>query len=280
VVVDWSAASLPKQGPDSIWWRCEGLNLEPRTRNPRTRFEAYCQLQLLELLVRSVELGRRTLVGYDFPLGFPSSSLGPWRVAWEMISHRVLDGVQRENRNNRWEVAADLNRAYTGRDAPFWGCPAAAASEFLKPMKPADLGAREFRLTELRVSHKRPKSVWQMLGAGSVGSQSLLGIPYVSLLRGHQYLSSQSRIWPFETGLRVPPRKDCLVVHAEVWPSLAPASGRAYKLKDKAQVGSLARWLAEADRRGELDRWFAGPPDLTDSERQQAILEEGWILGV
>jgi precorrin-8X/cobalt-precorrin-8 methylmutase len=147
-------------------------------------------------------------------------------------------------------------------------------------LKPADLGMQEYRLTESRVKDKRPKSVWQMLGAGSVGSQALLGIPYVGLLRGHQYLSGKSRIWPFETGLHAPTRKDCLVLHAEVWPSLLPVSLRSRTVKDKVQVCALARWFAEVDSRGELEKWFAGPADLDETDRQHVVNEEGWILGV
>ena len=41
----------------------------------------------------------------------------------------------------------------------------------------------EFRITEERVKWSGVKSQWQLYGAGSVGSQTLLGIPYVRKLR-------------------------------------------------------------------------------------------------
>jgi hypothetical protein len=70
------------------------------------------------------------------------------------------------------------------------------------------------------------------------------------------------------------------VVHAEVWPSLLPVMLSSRTVKDKAQVCALPRWFSDTDARGELERWFGGPTDLTEAERQHVINEEGWILGV
>jgi hypothetical protein len=44
----------------------------------------------------------------------------------------------------------------------------------------------------------RPQPAWKLVGAGAVGSQTLVGIPVVSRLRAHDALRDVSRVWPVE----------------------------------------------------------------------------------
>ena len=77
--------------------------------------------------------------------------------------------------------------------------------------------------------------IWKLYGNGSVGSQALLGIPYLTALRNDPVLASVSRGWPFETGLgALPgrPKRDCLIVHAEIYPSLVPNQTTEGEVKD------------------------------------------------
>jgi hypothetical protein len=287
VIVDWSANSTPKRGRDSIWIavldRRDAGSPVPMAHNLATRHEA-------ERFVAALidEAGsRRTLIGVDFSLGYPSGTaagLGlagrPWSAMWEFLE-RTIDDDHR-NRNNRFVVAAAMNAALTGGPGPFWGCPPAAATPTLSgtkpPKPPRSAGLAEWRLVEdrLRESGWRPFSVWQLLGAGSVGSQSLVGVPVVARL-GRRY-GDRVQVWPFTTGVQAPEVAPGEVVVAEVWPSMLPTSAVAGRERDRVQVEATSRWLHDLDRAGQLGAAFA--PRLDEASISTVVDEEGWVLGV
>lgn len=265
LAVDWSASRVPKSGSDSIWLCLHGREPE----NPRTRAAATERVR--RLLRDALDAGRRILVGFDFPYGYPAGfadrvAPGPapaWRRIWDLLSELVED--DEGNGNNRHAVAAELNRRL-GEDA-FWGRP-------LSPTKPQPAPVREWRHVEqtLRTRRLYPKSVWQLSYAGCVGGQALVGIPRVRALRLDPGLAAASAVWPFETGFRVPPR-EARVVHAEIWPTMAPFAAGLHPVRDAAQVASVAGFWARLDAAGSLRPWFeaAGTTSAAD--------EEGWILG-
>jgi precorrin-8X/cobalt-precorrin-8 methylmutase len=122
VAVDWSAANRPKIGRDSIWWcvasrHARSISLA-RVENPATRSEAHEQLgELLRALLRE---GKRVLVGFDFPYGYPAgfaAVLGlrapAWHSTWKLLRELIQD--RPTNANNRFDVAEELN----------WLCPSA-----------------------------------------------------------------------------------------------------------------------------------------------------------
>ncbi|HRE44284.1 MAG TPA: cobalamin biosynthesis protein CbiG, partial [Terricaulis sp.] len=89
IMVDWSAASKPTTGPDSVWIGVMKRNVRFQMAfeafNPATRAEAEKLLdaQLAELSRKS----ERVMVGFDFPLGFPRGTAAalklegaPWRA--------------------------------------------------------------------------------------------------------------------------------------------------------------------------------------------------------
>ncbi len=290
IIVDWSAAARPVQGADSIWISC----LERRSdgvvpvllANPPTRAEAVARLA--DLLSDLISRDRVTLVGFDFAFGYPQGFAGrlradapDWRAVWKELAARIRD--EDDNANNRFAVAAALNEKLSGRPFPFWGCPAGAETAQLTARKPDGYGddLAEYRLTD-RVTHG-PKSVWQLAYAGSVGSQSLLGIARLFQLRHHPWLADVTRIWPFETGLGSlsrPGPGEWRVLIAEVYPSMlatAPAHG---EVRDARQVQALAAHFADADAQGRLAPLFAGPADLTAEQRRAVEREEGWTLGI
>jgi precorrin-8X/cobalt-precorrin-8 methylmutase len=286
LVVDWSAANAPRQGADSIWLchlRRENGRLRQTTlENPATRQSA--RERLLQLLEADRAAGRRTLAGFDFPLGYPAglaARLGlaepGWHAVWEWLAARLVDGP--DNRNNRFEVAACMNERVSGEAAPLWGCPSGAARPFLAPThhrRFAALGLAEQRLTDRRV--KGPQPVWKLYGNGSVGSQALTGIPVLYALR--RALAPTVAVWPLETGLMPPRLRPGEIVFAEVYPSLLPAQPLDGEVKDSAQVRALARHFAALDAAGSLAPLFHGDPSLDDAERAQVEREESWILGV
>lgn len=123
VMVDWSAANGPRTGRDSIWIgiRKAGEEMTPPA-NPATREEATSQLQ--EALERFVSKGKRVLVGFDFPFGYPGGfanafsrgdleGCSPWRFTWDRLKAEIKDDAK--NRNNRFDVARALNRQVGAR---------------------------------------------------------------------------------------------------------------------------------------------------------------------
>ncbi len=114
--------------------------------------------------------------------------------------------------------------------------------------------------------------MWKLWGAGSVGSQTLTGIPVVYRLRHDSRLEAISRVWPFEVDIPELPEGRGAVVHAEIWPSLDAIPYQAGLVKDQAQVLALAQSLRHRDRSGTLAAIFIAP--------SSAATEEGWILGV
>ena len=286
VMVDWSAASAPRRGRDSIWYtvlaRRNGALRRLVLDNPATRAEA--ESGLTRRLASLRGRGDRVLVGFDFPFGYPSGTaarLGitglPWRHFWQELDDSIEDGP--DNRNNRFDVAESLNRRLTGEAFPFWGDVREDGRPYLRRRGRRAHGRgdlAERRLCELRIRSTQP--VWKLAGAGSVGSQSLMGIPRVWRIRRDPRLANACHIWPFETGLRYDSRPQIQL--AEVYPSLVPAPPLKDKPKDAAQVVAIARHFAALDTAGRLQHLFAGDPMLTPLERCCIEEEEAWILGV
>lgn len=279
IIVDWSAAATPKTGRDSIWICRHGRDGETVV-NPPTRHAA--RLLLAEMLQTATEKGERVVAGFDFPFGYPAGfarRLGlagtPWRALWDEIAALLDD--RDDNRNNRFEVAAALNRRVSAGAFPFWGRPVRMVSDYLgaKHHRRHDQdGLLEKRLIDTWMVGAQP--CWKLIGAGSVGGQVLTGLPVVRALRDDPRWSQHARIWPCETGLGLPAA--ARVVFAEVWPSWWKACAKLGPPNDKAQVRTVARIFAAADRAGTLAAWFS--PDIGAADSRQILEEEAWTLGV
>lgn len=290
VIVDWSAAAKPATGADSVWIGVVKRDLRFRPAfeafNPPTRAEA--EKKLAAILDDLKKRNEKALVGFDFPLGFPrgvAKSLGlpgdpPWRALWDQLDRMVKD--KPDNTNNRFGVGSELNRRLTGGPFPFWGCPPKDALTTLQPKRqrahgPDDLP--EFRHADLAA--KGAASIWKLYYNGSVGGQALLGIPAVrrlKLSRGEEAV----RIWPFETGfqaLRPADLEGVDVVVSEVYPSMLKVTPAPGEVKDLAQVRAMAEHFARLDEAGKLGGLFARPAGATEEAIEDAVREEGWILG-
>lgn len=298
---DWSASSRPTRvepKKDAIWiGELEGHDAEPKTYYCRTRRQAASLIQ--ERLGSHLAAGRRTLVGFDFPYGYPSGTgqaLGikgteTWMGLWETLSKAIEDTER--NANNRWDVAASLNQHISPSSAgPFWGCPNARQAKTLTSRKigylsfpyalPGGGELRRRRHPERRLPGTQ--EVWKLLGAGSVGSQTLVGIPYVRRLRYAKNLENRSCVWPFETGFSVEKlnAQQPSIVHAEIWPGVVEPAVRANaagRIRDRVQVEQLCLWASREDQNGMLQRLLERPTGLSDDEVKDCVQEEGWILG-
>lgn len=248
--------------------------------NPPTR--AAAEAELIALFDTQQSLS--TLVGVDFSLGYPAGTAGAlgldgpaWSAMWSLLADRIEDDSR--NSNNRFAVAAALNERLTGSAAPFWGCPPSARSAFLASTKPtAESRCAPWREVEeqLRAVGRRPFSSWQLMGAGAVGSQSMMGIPVIGRLRDRY--ADRLDVWPFTTGLGPPRAAAGAIVVAEVWPSMLPVKSGGGAVRDSVQVAMTAQWLAGCDDADCLASLFT---PLVAPGRSAAVTdEEGWVLGV
>lgn len=250
----------------------------------RTRHEAIDRLAAI--LTAEVHAKRRTLVGFDFPFGYPAgvalhlTGRSSAFALWDWLDLQIQDA--RGNENNRYDIAETINRAYPGI-GPCWGRPASWSHPDVPTRKSActrpDAHPPERRLADRRA--QGAKTVWQLAYAGSVGSQVLLGLPALKKLVGDPRLSGQAAIWPLDTGLSVP---GAPVVVAEIYPSLLKTEIRRRinpgEIPDRAQVRVNAEAFARLDQQRRLAPLFEGEEGLTAEERQIVETEEAWILGL
>ena len=292
IIVDWSARSSPspkRRTKDAIWWAVAriygGEIVVASPEYARTRHEALDRL--VGLIAGELDAGRRVLVGFDFPFGYPAgvaerlTGTASAPALWDWLAERIEDAA--DNANNRYDVAAAINEKYRGVVGPCWGRPANWNYPTIPPKK-SQRTCQEPHPPERRIAdhHARgAKTVWQLAYAGSVGSQMLLGLPALKRLVTDPRLAGHAAIWPFETGLRAP---DAPAVIAEVYPSLLRGDVRARQgdneILDRAQVRVNAEAFARLDARGGLALLFAGAPHLTPAERRIVEREEAWILGL
>ncbi|HEV2363472.1 MAG TPA: cobalamin biosynthesis protein CbiG [Caulobacteraceae bacterium] len=290
VIAHWSAAAKPGTGADAIHIGVVKRDVRFRfvfeAHTPATR--AAAETLILSILEDRARRRERTLLGLDFPLGFPRglaaalklSGDPPWRAVWDQLARMVKD--RPDNQNNRFGVGSEINRRLTGGPFPFWGCPPRDALTTLQPRRgrehgPADLP--EFRHVEVALDAVSP--VWKLYYNAATGPQAILGIPMarrLKLARGERL-----RFWPFETGFKALAEGDLdgvEAIAAEVMPSLVTAQPQPGEAKDAAAVRALAEHYARVDEQGQLGALFAPPKRTAADVVVDAAHEEGWVLGV
>ena len=124
--------------------------------------------------------------------------------------------------------------------------------------------------------HPRMQPAWKLAYTGSVGSQSLLGIPILRRLRDHPELTQVSGIWPFEIGGGDAGARG--IVHAEIYPSMLSRPGLD-AIPDREQVNTYVAWLQARQQAGELKGLSERPWGDDPKIHRQVIEHEGWVLG-
>jgi hypothetical protein len=148
-----------------------------------------------------------TVVGVDFAFGFP---------AWWCAVRGWHDAAA------VWRAAEAEGEAWLAACAPpFWGRPGR-----LRPHE----HDRGLRATDLRLGIT-PKSVFQIGGAGAVGTGSVRGMPLLGALR-----KAGAAIWPMDA--------PALHTVLEIYPRILTPAGTV-----KRDAASRARALAEFDAR-------------------------------
>ncbi len=265
LMVDWSGGNDrgPTPKKDAIWVCAArgGIADEPIYMRNRQVAEDW----ILAFLMAEQTARRRVLAGFDFAFGYPTGfgraltgSDDPFAI-WQWITDRIEDSP---NANNRFDVAGQINAQFDGI-GPFWGNGLKRDIAHLprKGLARHDHGMLEKRNAESDAKGAFP--VWQLSGAGAVGSQVLMGVPTLTRLR--QAFLPDIAIWPFE-----PLDKSIAIV--EIWPSLiskaVTATQPAGRIKDAHQVLLLAQTLS------------ALSPDQLGDMLNIAPTSEGSILGL
>lgn len=193
VAIDWSGRRI---GAARHIWLAEAVDGElVDLSSGRTGAEA-----IAEAAERSPEL-----IGLDFAFGFPEG----WSRAQGWTRGR-----------NVWEAAAREGEAWLAAcEPPFWGRPGRG--------RPAD-SVEPLRVTDTDGA----KSVFQIGGAGTVGTGSIRGMPHLLTL-----LEARFDVWPLER-VGDEPRG----VAVEIYPRLF--TGRVAKSNAAARAGAVRELLA------------------------------------
>lgn len=199
IAVDWSGAL---GGARRRIWLAEARDgMLVRLECGRDREE------LIAHLAAEAARGRRMIVGLDFAFSLPCWYLRQLRVRSAPELWAALAGG----------LAEELLR---GCAPPFWGLPGRRRPDGIEP----------YRRTERETAAAtgaRPKSVFQVCGAGSVGAGSLRGMPLLPRLREAGFA-----IWPFDD----PWRASALAL--EIYPRLL--TGAVVKRRAEARAVAMA----------------------------------------
>ncbi len=265
LMVDWSGGNdrgaTPKK--DAIW-ACTargGVADAPVYMRNRQVAEDW----ITDVLRREAQAGRRVLAGFDFAFGYPAGfgktltgTDDPFAI-WDWFAERVEDDPKS---NNRFDLAGEINAKFPGT-GPFWGN---GLQRDIPHLPRKGLAREDHGMTEKRAAEAQTKGafpVWQLSGAGAVGSQVIMGLPMLARLR--RTFGDQLTTWPFEP-LTTP------IALVEIWPSLIAktiaASQPSGQIKDAHQVQVLAETLS------------AMPPEKLARLLDVPSNTEGWILGL
>lgn len=167
VAVDWSGDATASGQRSRIWTAVAEDGEITHLVNGLTRQET------IDLIIAMADVHEEMAVGLDFAFSYP---------AWFFPAHG-LSAVA-----DLWSAVAIHGESWLRTcQPPFWGRPGAG--------RPVNGG--QWRKTELAcesVNGVRPKSVFQVGGAGAVGTGSIRGMPLLLQLREAGF-----SIWPFAT---------------------------------------------------------------------------------
>jgi len=216
IAVDWSGATHSAR---SHIWLAEAMSPTElvRLESGRDRDQLYSHLQSLP--------SEGLVIGLDFAFSFPG---------WFVQSLGLQSAIE------LWPHVVGHGEAWLSRcEPPFWGRPGRPRPPEMQPA---------LRLTDRavpRTSGIAPKSIFQIGGAGAVGTGSIRGM---SLL--HAFHSAGASIWPFSSGtsptlVEIYPRLMTGPVHksnraqraallARRYPNLAPEHARLANASEDA----------------------------------------------
>lgn len=284
IMADWSAANVP--GPKKPHKdRCWVGRLSPGRDQPQL---AYCRTraaarEVIRQWTAEAAPRGRTLIGFDFPFGYPAGSGLPGGRALAERFGALLQEDARD-RNNRFDLAGRLNQELSpDTEGPFWGHPASQSYPGLWTTRPKPWPASipEYRIADQALRHLGIQSVWKLAYPASVGSQVFTGMASIHhLLQDPAF--ADAAIWPFETQWE---KALAPVTIAEIWPNLFypawkehPAAAR-HEIRDAQQIAATLLALADADHEDRIGVMLAAPGDRSGDELAIIEHQEGWIVG-
>jgi hypothetical protein len=163
VAIDWSGAKKPA---GKIW-------IVEATEGSLHRLQPLdSRDHVLRELLQYLQADGHTVVGLDFAFSFP---------CWFCREHSVCNAAQ------MWQLVDGQGERWLRECSwPFWG----------RPGKQRPALDAHFRRTEVRIGAAnsiKPKSTFQIGGAGAVGTGSIRGMPFLPRLRNEGFA-----IWPFD----------------------------------------------------------------------------------
>jgi hypothetical protein len=208
IAIDWSGAKKPAR---KIWMAmvCAG---DVEVRPLQSREQAFREI------VEAANADAHTVVGLDFAFSFPE---------WFFHTHKL------QSVDALWRLAeADGEEWLRACAPPFWG----------RAGKKKPLLGEHFRQTEerARAPKRHPKSIFQIGGAGAVGTGSIRGMPF--LIRAREAGFS---VWPFD----------------------APSARMILEIYPRAFTGAVVKSSLDARKDYMAKHW----PDIRASVRIAAI---------
>ena len=204
--VDWSGALHGDRR--AIWIATVQAGSVESLEAGRSRAE------LIQHLIDLADEDPNVVVGLDFAFSFPR---------WYFADQR-LESVQQ-----LWELAAVKGEEWLSDcNPPFWG---RAGKTCPLPLE------RQFRKTERetpRVGSSSPQSVFKINGAGSVGTGSIRGMPFLRDLRAAGF-----SIWPFDAVT--------LPTVVEIYPRALTKAVKKSDLQSRTSYLARGDWQIGAD---------------------------------
>jgi len=217
VAIDWSGRSGDKG--KTTWMAAIEDRVFARLENGRSRPE------LRDELIRMRDRSCRLVVGIDFAFGFPQ---------WYAQANGWACG------RDIWRAAARHGEEWlTSQVAPFWG------RTTKRPRLPGD----PLRRTE-REATGSPRSVFQIGGAGAVGTGSIRGMAIL-----HELADAGFAVWPFE------PAGDATII--EIYPRLL--TGKVVKSSAPACLQHLDQQYPKDELPGRFRGRAAATEDAFDA---------------
>jgi Protein of unknown function (DUF429) len=161
LAVDWSGRA--KGAAESIWLARVRDGRLDELENGLGRSE------VIAAVIERARSQRRTIAGFDFAFSFPR---------WYCAENGWITGIEVWRAMTRERVEQLLEAC----DPPFWG----------RAGTNAQVQGPPYRATDKAVAGQ-PKSVFQISGAGAVGTGSLRGMPHLLEL-----LEAGFAVWPFD----------------------------------------------------------------------------------
>ncbi len=208
IAIDWAGVATARGQRDRIWAATVEQGRLTDLSNGRTRAE------VVEFVISESAAVDGLVVGLDFAFSFPSSF---------PRQHGLEDVV------DLWDLVAREGEDWLSLcQPPFWGRPGTTRPDLPGHLRVTDSSCRP-------VAGITPKSVFQIGGAGAVGTGSIRGMPYLRTLRDAGF-----SIWPFD-----PPGWPAVI---EIYPRAL--TGPVTKSDRTSRAAYLDRWdLPELLRR-------------------------------